>query len=360
MLDISGAGAQLPMRSHGKLRPGPQSHRNSEQQCKRIRANTASSNASATGQTQPQQTARQALQDKRPSNRSSLPRSPSCSIHLVVSCEGGGGACSAAEGAFRPHHKPPRPPPSRSPPVKRECRFLCPLGWLRLIALRPRSVGHVAAAATSAIRGRCCNQRRRPAPFPCLGVMASSSSPLAGGLVHRHCVTDSTPRGDRRPVRGGIISHPDGATSSSNMTGRARVNNDACVSGGGGSRRGAVSDIHCHIREGGSGQGCSWNRVRFDIRIGLGGGSGHRRDAVGSAQSHARGGGSGRSGVYSARRNMKGRGRGGGRRPGSGRVRRCGISGRGRDRRREVTRGARSHFRGRGSDEGRSDRCDRR
>ena len=27
MLDISGAGAQLPMRWHGKLRPGPQSHK---------------------------------------------------------------------------------------------------------------------------------------------------------------------------------------------------------------------------------------------------------------------------------------------------------------------------------------------
>ena len=38
MLDITGAGAQLPMRSHGKLRPGPQSHKNSEQQCKRYRA----------------------------------------------------------------------------------------------------------------------------------------------------------------------------------------------------------------------------------------------------------------------------------------------------------------------------------
>ena len=35
MLDITGAGAQLPMRSHWKLRPGPQSHKNSEQQCKR-------------------------------------------------------------------------------------------------------------------------------------------------------------------------------------------------------------------------------------------------------------------------------------------------------------------------------------
>jgi len=38
MLDITGAGAQLPMRSHWKSRPGPQSHKNSEQQCKRIRA----------------------------------------------------------------------------------------------------------------------------------------------------------------------------------------------------------------------------------------------------------------------------------------------------------------------------------
>ena len=53
MLDITGAGAQPPMRSHWKLRPGPQSHKNSEQQCKRYRANTvtANSNTSATGQT---------------------------------------------------------------------------------------------------------------------------------------------------------------------------------------------------------------------------------------------------------------------------------------------------------------------
>ena len=52
MLDITGAGAQLPMRSHGELRPGPQSHKNSEQQCKRYRADThtANSKASATRQ----------------------------------------------------------------------------------------------------------------------------------------------------------------------------------------------------------------------------------------------------------------------------------------------------------------------
>ena len=58
MLDISGAGAQPPMRSHWKLRPGPQSHKNSQQQCKRDRASTATANskASATRQTaqQPQ------------------------------------------------------------------------------------------------------------------------------------------------------------------------------------------------------------------------------------------------------------------------------------------------------------------
>ena len=35
MLDITGAGAQPPMRPHWKLRPGPQSHKNSKQQCKR-------------------------------------------------------------------------------------------------------------------------------------------------------------------------------------------------------------------------------------------------------------------------------------------------------------------------------------
>ena len=34
MLDITGAGTQPPMRSHWKLRPGPQSHKNSKQQCK--------------------------------------------------------------------------------------------------------------------------------------------------------------------------------------------------------------------------------------------------------------------------------------------------------------------------------------
>ena len=52
MLDISGAGTQHPMRSHWKLRPGPQSHKNSKQQCKRYRANTvtANSKASATRQ----------------------------------------------------------------------------------------------------------------------------------------------------------------------------------------------------------------------------------------------------------------------------------------------------------------------
>ena len=58
MLDITGAGTQHPMRSHWKLRPGPQSHKNSKQQCKRYRANTvtANSKASATRQTaqQPQ------------------------------------------------------------------------------------------------------------------------------------------------------------------------------------------------------------------------------------------------------------------------------------------------------------------
>ena len=60
MLDISGAGTQHPMRSHWKLRPGPQSHKNSKQQCKRYRANTvtANSKASAARQTaqQPQPT----------------------------------------------------------------------------------------------------------------------------------------------------------------------------------------------------------------------------------------------------------------------------------------------------------------
>ena len=122
MLDITGAGAQLPMRSHWKLRPGPQSHKNSEQQCKRIRANTASSNAGATGQAQSQQTTKQAPQGKRPSNRSSFPRSPPCSIYLAVLFEGGEGACSAAGESFQASPQNHPPPPSRSPPVKRECR----------------------------------------------------------------------------------------------------------------------------------------------------------------------------------------------------------------------------------------------
>ena len=53
MLDITGAGTQRPMRSHWKLRPA------------RSHTKTASSNASATGQAQPQQTAEQALQGKK-------------------------------------------------------------------------------------------------------------------------------------------------------------------------------------------------------------------------------------------------------------------------------------------------------
>ena len=59
MLDITGAGAQLPMRSHWKLRPGPQSHKNSEQQCKRIRASTATANSKASA-------TRQAAQQPQP------------------------------------------------------------------------------------------------------------------------------------------------------------------------------------------------------------------------------------------------------------------------------------------------------
>jgi len=73
MLDITGAGAQPPMRSHWKLRSGPLSYKNREQQCKCDRANTASGHASATGQTRPQQTAKLALQGKRPSNRNLRP-----------------------------------------------------------------------------------------------------------------------------------------------------------------------------------------------------------------------------------------------------------------------------------------------
>ena len=45
ILDISGAGTQHPIRSHWKLRPGPQSHKkNSKQQCKRHKANTVTAN----------------------------------------------------------------------------------------------------------------------------------------------------------------------------------------------------------------------------------------------------------------------------------------------------------------------------
>ena len=86
MLDITGAGAQPPMRSHWKLRPGgPQSHKNSEQQYKRCRANTASNNTSATGQTQsPQAAKKQALRGKRPSSRSLLPLSPPCSHPITA------------------------------------------------------------------------------------------------------------------------------------------------------------------------------------------------------------------------------------------------------------------------------------
>ena len=143
MLDISGAGAQLPMRSHWKLRPGPHEHKNSEKQCKRGRANSASSNASATGQTQSQQTARQALQDKRPSNRNLLHLSPPCSHPITAPpsrhlkrCRRGGpcrrlqapvrreepkggcGVCAAEGFKGNPHFNPaitrPDPPSHRS------------------------------------------------------------------------------------------------------------------------------------------------------------------------------------------------------------------------------------------------------
>jgi hypothetical protein len=59
MLDITGAGTQLPMRSHWKLRPGPQSHKNSEQQCKRYRAKTHTANSKASA-------AKQAAQQPQP------------------------------------------------------------------------------------------------------------------------------------------------------------------------------------------------------------------------------------------------------------------------------------------------------
>ena len=82
MLDITGAGTQPPMHSHWELRSGPLSYKkkNREQQCKCGRANTASGHANATEQTRPQQTAKLALQGRRPSNSNLYP-CPTASAH---------------------------------------------------------------------------------------------------------------------------------------------------------------------------------------------------------------------------------------------------------------------------------------
>jgi len=174
MLDISGAGAQLPMRSHGKLRPGPQSHRNSEQQCKRIRANTASSNASATGQTQSQQTAKQALQGKRPSNRSSFPRSsrPAASIWPCCLKEGRGRA-ALQEDLFRPHHRTTRPPLPLSP---REARmpFLLPSRVVTFDRITPPECRSCLRCRHLRIPGKVL----QPKPPPC-----AVSVPQCDGFV---------------------------------------------------------------------------------------------------------------------------------------------------------------------------------
>ena len=70
MLNKTGAGAQHPIRSHWMLRPSPQSYKNSKQQRKCYRANTITANS------------KPSATKKQHSNRSSLPRSPPCRIHL--------------------------------------------------------------------------------------------------------------------------------------------------------------------------------------------------------------------------------------------------------------------------------------
>ena len=91
MLDITGAGAQLPMRSHGKLRPGPQSHKNSEQQCKRYRANThtANSKASATRQAaqQPQPAPLSHCLGAWPWDLSTNKADHRCDVHILINAE---------------------------------------------------------------------------------------------------------------------------------------------------------------------------------------------------------------------------------------------------------------------------------
>ena len=105
MLDITGAGAQLPVRSHWKLRPGPQSHK------------TASSNASASGQTQ--QAAMQALQGKHSHSKqqskrykASGKRPSNCNLRPCTAASKGERAdCSSTQlNTFTlrsPHFRPP-------------------------------------------------------------------------------------------------------------------------------------------------------------------------------------------------------------------------------------------------------------
>ena len=92
MLNITGAGAgpggaQPPMRSHWKLRPGPQ------------HTKTASSNASATGQTQ--QAAMQALQSKHSHSKQQSKRHKANSTATATCCP----PCTCAACSIAPDHK---------------------------------------------------------------------------------------------------------------------------------------------------------------------------------------------------------------------------------------------------------------
>ena len=114
MLDITGAGTQPPMRSHWKLRPGPQSHKNSKQQCKRYRANTVTANSKASA-------TRQAAQQPQPaplSHRFDAHREgPAASKSRIIGGMGGEG-----RSARQSHTLPTRAPRVR---IKRS---LCGIG----------------------------------------------------------------------------------------------------------------------------------------------------------------------------------------------------------------------------------------
>ena len=122
MLDITGAGAQLPMRSHWKLRPGPQSHKkkraamqalqsrhtHSKQQSKRYKA---SGPATATYAPVPPQAHTRAL------------CRPECYIiHLALLFEGERHILSVPTGRGSPHcgHAPSLSSPfAFAPPLAR-------------------------------------------------------------------------------------------------------------------------------------------------------------------------------------------------------------------------------------------------